>query len=345
MSLLLTNLEENQAQPHVVINANNALLMALAGTLYGYSLQTANYTVLKTDRVVAVSSTSTKTMTLPATTGAAAPEAGQAFLIADYSGALIEKSATVVVAVPSGKKLDGVTNGTLTIYGDNGFAYIIFVSDGTGYVTVESNGTLSSLDTVCNITQWLDSPTSHATNNVTLPTASNHTPGYIPFIPPFDCGIDQVIFPFGSVGPSSDATNSSIRLGFYNVDSSRLPNTLLWSTEDALVQGSGHLRSTSDVSFGNIGSLAVSLAAKTLSARRFFKGGQIYYLAYHLEPTYSAGTGCEVTRVSMGIQVRKLNAGAQAWPYTMANAPTVAVQFGGDTLSRLQFGFRYRRLK
>lgn len=341
----LTYVENSQSGKFAVINTDLDLLDAALGACYGYAAQTANYTVLKTDRVIAVTPAASMTVTLPATTGASAPRANQPFLIADVSGALISSGRTITIAVPSGKKLDGVTNGTSVIYGDLGHVEVIFVSDSTGYITVRSRGLLDIKDDFANITDFMRSPTSHVTNNITLPTASNHTPGYIPFIPKFDMGIDQVIFGFGSVGPSSDATNASVRYAFYDADSStRLPSALLWASEDALLQGAGHLRVTTATHLFDIGSLAVSSASLTLSARRLFKRNRLYYLAYHLQPTFSAGTASEITRVSMGPQVQKLSAGAQAWPYTFAATPTVGVQFGSDQLMRLQFGFRFRHL-
>jgi len=341
--LALPYLSEGQSGKDDLINANYDVIDAALGSRFGYGVKTNDYTVTKADRLLSMNASTSKTFTMPAVSGANAPRTGQPFFLRDGSGALIANSATVTIAVPSGATLNGTINGTAVIYGDLGYAEVVF--DGSGYVIYASKGLLDTVDEKVNITEWMDAPTSQTTNNITLPTASNHVPGYVPFRPKFDVGIDQVIFCFGSAGPSSDASNASARYGFYDSSTSTLlPNNLIWATEDALLQGSGHLRLTSDTGFSDITSLSTSLAAKTLSARRIFRKGRLYYLGYHLQPTFSAGTACEITRTALGPQVLKLAAGAQAWPYTMANAPSISVQFSGDTLSRLQFGFRYRRL-
>lgn len=342
----LTLLEENQAQAEVLVNEAIEEFDDFLGREYAYSLKTDSYALVKTNRRVLMNASTSKTFTMPAVSGAGAPKSGQAFFVGDASGALITNGATLTIAVPSGAKLDGVTDGTAVIYGDKGWAWLVFVDASTGYVILNSKGLLDTKDLYVNITDWLGAPTAHTTNNITLPTAANHVPGYIPFRPPWDVGVDQVIFCFGSAGPSSDVSDANVRLGFYASDAStRLPTgAVLWATEDAKLQGSGHLRATTDQAFADIGSLATSLAPKTLSARRFFKGDRLYWLAFHLQPTFSAGTAPEITRTAMGPQCQKLSAGAQAWPYTMGSSPTVGVQFSGDTLSRLQFGLRFRRV-
>lgn len=336
--LAITHMDPGQNQKEVRFNEAMDKLDGYVGAQYTYNIQTDNYTVTADDFRVAMNAATSKTFTMTGTP----KRAGQAWELFDMSGALISNAATVTIAVPTGWTLDGVTNGTLVIYADNGMCEIVYTG-GTAYVVVFKRGVLDSVDERVGLNDWLGTPSSDAANNIALPTASNHIPGYIPFCPPYDIGIDQIIFPFGAANPSSDASDASIRYGIYS-SSNGLPATLLWAVEDAKLQGTGHLRSTSDITFGNIGSVTASIAAKTLSARRFLKRGRVYFLAYHLQPTFSAGQGIEIMRRSLGLQTLMLNAGAQAWPYTMANSPTVATQFSGNTLQRLVIGIRFRRV-
>ncbi|MEQ1761567.1 MAG: hypothetical protein ABL984_00340 [Pyrinomonadaceae bacterium] len=339
----ITELTESQANKHVTINLALQTLDGAIGRDLAVATKTTTASWTKTDGLFLSAHTAAVTYTLPATTGLAAPYVGQRFRVMDVSAAGAG-TYPITIAVPSGNELDGVTNGTAVIYSDKGWVEVVFVSDALGYFIVDGKGLLMADDEYVNITEWMGSPTSQTNNAVTLPTASNHVPGYIPFTPSRDVGIDQVIFPFGSSGPSSDATTARMRFGFYD-SSAHLPANLLWSTEDTILQGASHVRTTTPTFIGDIGSLTTSLGIATLAARRVFKAGKLYYFAYHLEPTFSAGVGCEVTRVSMGYQVRKLSAGAQAWGYAFGASPTTGIQFGSDTLQRLQVGFRMRRVR
>ena len=91
----------------------------------------ANYTILTTDKeiVTSVTLTASRTYTLP--TG---ETAGQEFIVADEFQTL--GTYTITVGVATGKKLNGVTNGTVTMVTAGGHRR--FFGDGNGNYTYDS---------------------------------------------------------------------------------------------------------------------------------------------------------------------------------------------------------------
>lgn len=333
-----------QTEKIVTINAGLEAIDGFAGRMLAVTTKAADYAWTKEDGLILSNHTADVTYTLPAVSGADAPYPGQAFEVVDVStdGAGVYK---MTIAVPSGAKLDGVVDGTAVIHGDKGWARIVFISAADGYRIVRCKHLLDTTDRYCSIAAWNEAYLQPTGNHITLPTASNHTPGFMPFRPTGPVSVDQVIFVFGNVLPSSDVTAARARVWFH-ASNATTPRARMFSgaTQDIVLQGVGHVRDASSFFMNHPGSFSYAIAPQTLAARRFFDGGELYYMGYHLEPTFSAGVGVELGRISLGMAPVMLSAGAQAWPYSPADNPSVAQQFGGNQLQRLCWGFRYRRL-
>ena len=340
-NLGIVKLEASQANKTVTINEAFDDFDDFIGRGYALSTKTASAAWTKSDYMFLVISSADLTLKLPAVSGANAPQPGQRFAFVDIKANGLD---AITIAVPAGAKLDGVTDGTAVFAGSRSWAVIVFISAADGYRIVRCKHLLDSVDQIVTIRAWQNQATFNNTA-ITLPTASNHTPGFHPFNPPFPVSVDQLIFVFGTALPSSDATSASVRTWFHDGTTSG-PGARKFSgaTQDILLQGAGHVRDTTKYLYSHPGSISYAVAPQTLAARRFFDEATLYYMGYHLQPTFSAGSGQEVARYVLGMVPVMLSAGAQAWPYTPTDSPATAQGFGGNQLQRLEFGFRFRRL-
>lgn len=304
---------------------------------------TGNHTVLMTEKTILCNHTAATTTTLPATTGVSSPFPGQRFEIKDRS-ASGAGTYNITIAVPAGKKLDGVTDGTLILAADQAWAEIVFVSDGDGYRTLRAQGTFDT--TLTNLTPW------HATvgipptgaNNTAIPTA-NAAPSWLPFMFNEDVRVTHIIFPFGTSAPTSDATEAKIRFAFYNSSKTTfLPDTVRFASEDFILQGTGHSRDTTSLGLANLGSVVAAVRTCTLSTARYFKAHTLYHLGMHYEGTFVGATVIDGGR-GAGHNPVILAAGAQAWPYSFGNSPTVGSQFSSNDEVRPVIVFRYSRMR
>jgi len=343
-NLGLTHLSENQAQAYVLVNEAIDAFDDLAGRMLAVATKSADYSWTKSDGVILSNHSAEVDYTLPAVAGANAPYEGQRFGVIDISAAGAGANP-INILVPSGAKLDGVTDGTAQLYGDKAWATIIFVDAATGYRIIRCKHLLDSTDRYVSIAAWNEAYVPPQSVHITLPTASDHIPAYLPFRPTGPVSVDQAVFLFGNVLPSSDVTAARARVWFHESNAST-PRARMFAgaTQDIVLQGVGHVRDASSFFMSHPGSFSYAIAPQTLAARRFFDGGQLYYFGYHLEPTFSAGVGMELARVGMGMAPVMLAAGAQAWAYTPGDNPAIAQTFGGNGLQRLCWGFRYRRL-
>lgn len=317
-----------QSGKHTRHNANYDILDSALAGIAAVRTVTGNDTALKTDGLIFCNHTAAMTETLPATTGANAPRANQRFTIKDRSSAGAG-TYSITIAVPSGKKLDGTTDGTLVLNADQGWAEIVFISDSEGYRVVRAFGEFDTTLAVLlpwHVTVGMPPP---GANNAAIPTA-NAIPSWLPFM--FDCDvrISHIVFPFGTSAPTSDATEAKIRLGFYNASKSTfLPDTIRYAAEDFILQGTGHSRDTSSLGLGNLGSVVAAVRTCALSTPRYFKAHTLYHLAMHYEGTFVGATVIEGGR-GAGHNPVMLAAGAQAWPYSFGAAPTVGSQFSSN---------------
>jgi len=336
-NLALTLLEENQDQAYVPVNElMNSYDDIVGGRLLSVATKTATASIVKTNHVILSNHSAAATYTLPAVSGANAPRSGQKFIFKDRSSAGAG-TYNITIAVPSGAKIDNVTDGTVVIAADRGWIEVVF--DGTDYWVTRAKGVLTSNDLLMRLAGTFGfNPGSNA---VSIP-AANATPSWLPFMFSEDVGVDAIIFPFGSSAPTSDATDAKIRLVFYESSSSYAPTTIRYASEDFKLQGSGHVRSTT-LGYGNIGSVIAAVGVCVLSTRRYFKGNTLYFLGMHYENTFSGATVPETTRGVTPNPV-KLAAGAQAWPYTFASTPSLSAQFSADDELRPDIAFRYRRI-
>jgi hypothetical protein len=111
-----------------------------------------------------------------------------------------------------------------------------------------------------------------------------------------------------------------------------------------VLQGAGHARETNRIQYSYPGTISLAVAPAALAARRYFDGGALYYLGYHLESAFSGGQGVEIGRMPLGMAPLMRSGGGQAWPFSPGANPAVAEQGAANQLQRLEWGFRYRRL-
>lgn len=339
-TLGLTNLDPGQNQKEVTINGNMTLLDDFAAGLLAVTTKTATATLLKTEGVILSNHSAAATYTLPGTGAGVVPKIGQRFIVRDVSGNAGVNNITL--AAPGGVNLDGVTAGSAVLVLPGAWIEVVYTS--TGYWTLRSYGVIGSVDQFVNTQQLLLGNPVSVTNAIALPTSGNQTPGYIPFMFTHNASVDQVIFVFGPQLPSSDATTARIRTWFHEMASTGQVGPIMFSgaVEDIVGQGTGHTRVTNNDVIASPGSISWGIATKTTAARRVFKAHTWYFLGVHIEGTWSAGQCADQGRPTLGYQMKKLSAGAQAFPYTPGSNPTTGQQFSSDQLMRPMMGFRYR---
>lgn len=310
---------------------NAPIVTSIMGLMGVRDVSSATYTVTEFDHTILVTpAVGGTTITLPSLTD------GQRVLIRDANN----NAGTYNITITTTGRLDGSALGSKVIVADNGWVEVV-CHGGTDFHTLRGHGVLSSNDLIIPWTQTVG--LIPGSNAAAIP-ASNAAPSFLPFIfHGFEASVDALIFPFGTSAPTSDATTARIRFAFYESNASFLPGTIKYASEDFVLQGGGHVRSTA-LGYGNVGSVLAAVGICVLSQRRIFKANTLYFIGMHYENTFSSPTTLDGGR-GIGHNPMKLSAGTQAWPYTFTNSPTVGAQFSADDELRPAIAFRYRRIE
>ncbi len=337
-NLGLVKLEENQYQPHVLVNEAMDSFDDYLGRLTATATKTTAYTITKSDGVILCNHTAGMAITLPGVTAGVIPRAGQRWLIKDRSSAGAG-TYNITISSTGSIKLDGVAAGSVVLAGDRAWCEIEF--DGTDYWVVRAKGVLTPNDL---LSSWgsLVGMENNGVNSAIIP-ASNATPTYLPFMFAQDVSVDAVVYPFGTQSPTPDSTTARVRLCFMESLTTFLPGAIRFASEDFVLQGGAHIRTT-PLGYGNMGAVVSSVAICALSARRYFKGNTLYFLGLHYENTFAGSPTTIDAGRGIGYNAVKLNAGAQAWGYTFTGSPTVSAQFSADDELRANVLLRFRRM-
>lgn len=181
-------------------------------------------------------------------------------------------------------------------------------------------------------------------DTITMPTTGNQHVGFLPFWVLSPSVIDTIYLAGGNALATSGG-QARIALAIYDENTStHNPNNLLWSENFNIIGGaSPKIQTASSYKWMcSLGSFQTWIAEiNNLTNAPKLDPGKMYYIGVHFEPTFTAGNAYAIQRPP-GLQVRRLAAGATAWPYAWATNPSLEIQFSSEQVARPDLVFKMR---